>query len=272
VNKKANQETDWKYYPSKSNVQVYQYSDDPLAYEIYADFGEVEVLIKKLGLPLYHNRRYISAYFTGPNSPRTSNPLPRSFNNYTVEVFGIQVALPPLLRKKSKLWPTGPDIPKYMCEPIYWRESSQYGVHIWRTRIFDRPISILNPSPARPLSHPDPWDMYLEERWHPSGGLRWSINWSENLALRASKVCHFMQDALRILGYTKEKPKKWSKRRLSNPEEFINRLQDIYKIEMNRLESKPSQEIIAAGMGISRSTLARRLEEHHVTWPPDLFV
>lgn len=269
---KADTEVDEKYYPSRSNVQVYQYSDDPLAYEIWASFGKAEDLIKKLGLPLYHNRRYVSAYFTGSDSPRTSNPLPRSFTNYTVEIFGIKVSFPPLVKKKDKLWRNVPDIPKYMCDPIYWRESSKYGVHIWRTRVFDRPISVLNPSSAQPLSHPDPWDLYLEERWHPNGGIRWSINWSENLALSASKVSQFMQHALRILGYTKEKPKKWGKRKLSDPEEFLNKLLDIYKIEMNRLESKPSQRIIAAALGISRSTLERRLKEHHVTWPPDWFV
>ncbi len=257
-----------KCYPSSSDIQVFQYRDDPPAYEIGARFSGVEDLTRKLGVPFYHNRTYISAFFRGSTFPRVSNQLSKRFNNYTVEIFGFRVATSSLPKKPS-LWPIRPELPKYGREPILLRDSPQHEIHVWRTRVFNCQISVLNISPSRPLSHPEPWRLYLEERWHPSGGRQWSTNWNENLDLSTSQVSQFMQNALQILGYMEEKPKKWGNRRLSNRAEFISVLLDVFQKESNRLEKAPSQEIVAAGMGISRTTFYRRLKELEIPWPPE---
>jgi hypothetical protein len=196
-----------------------------------------------------------------------SNPiLSTNPTNYCVEKFGLRIEPFPVRNRKGKLTAPLGKASNFLIPPIYWSERSDYVIQVWRTRIFACPVTDVRPSLSKPVSDRH-WAMYLEESWHPNKGKARSLHWSEPRNHRISAVDQFKKDALRILDGAKQ-GRPLGTKKFSSKEEFIPKYREAYLKARRRGEN--GRQPVADELGISLSTLNRRLVDHDLTFTPDL--
>lgn len=253
-------------YPSVSDTLVFRYSDDPLAYAVKARFEGVSQLLTELRSPDAANRTYC-VKFTGVEGLLKTGDLPPRFKDYSVERFGLIVGTLTRLAGGGKLTPFIRDSRAFISQPSYWQERPNFLIQVWRTRVFAYPISQLRTSLSSPLSLSKPLGMYLEERWHPTRGKDRYLHWTQHNHRNNSKIEQFRRDALRVLEGVGTRGRPEGTKRYNSRDKFIREYKAAYSKAAQEGENEPSQYVVASVMGISVSTLRRRLSEFSITWP-----
>jgi hypothetical protein len=254
-----------KCYPSPSNIQVFKYRDDPISYEIKAGFEGVSSLIETLRAPHHFNRIYCLRIFSGAMSVPKSDESFKRFMGYTVEQFGLLMVPEFGIRGGADAGHTILKKSNYLCLPLYWSERPGYRVQVWRTRIFDCPLSKFPTSLSSPLG-PDRWiNLYMEERWHPNTGKKRSLTWYEHRCKSGGKIEQFRKDALLILG----DPIRTGRPKIhADPNIFLLEVRRKYEEIAESCKKDPTAPDVAFEMEVTLPTFNRRLKEYGIPWPP----
>lgn len=250
-------------YPSTSDIQVYRYLDKPPAYEIRAGYEGVRGLLEDLQAPSQFNKIYCVKLSSAEEFFKKGKLPSKRFLNYAIERFGLKIRVRGDVKN-----PIIPDSLIYVSQPSYWTETSDYLVQVWRTRIFALPVERIVTSLSKPLSLPKPLEIYFEETWHPTRGKARSLHWIYNRHRNNSKIEQFKRDALCILDGIPQLGRPRGPVKYSNPDEFIHTYEQVYRTLAKNNEDKVGQELVASKMGISVSTLQRRLKGKKRSDPP----
>jgi hypothetical protein len=256
-------------YPSMDDIQVFQYRDDPPAYEIRAGFHDVRDLIRELRSPHHYNKIYCVRWFGGEQTFESTKQSSRQSIHYAVEQFGLKLEPHPSSDSiLSEQMP--PDSPQYICQPMYWRESPDYLVQVWRSRVYACLLSDIHTNPSSPLGPVMPLMMCFEERWHPNLGKRQSLSWLEYKHGSKAVREEFTEVALSILGRAKKKGRPPGITKHANPHEFILKLKEAFLTATRLTDGEPSRTLVAAQMeDISLGTFRDRLRRFNIQWPPE---
>lgn len=255
-------------YPSTGDIKVFQYRDDPLAYEIRGGFKGITRLIQELGAPNHFNTTYCVRLSRTEEFVKAGSLPSNRFKNYTVERVGLKIEPLPSLKPGSKAKPFIKDSSLYVSQPSYWYERPDYLVQVWRTRVFAYPLERMQTSPSHPLSLDKPLGMYFEECWHPTRGKQRSIHWLAHWEGNHSKIEHFRRDALWIIEGQNKIGRPLGSKKYGNPQEFIRVYTKAYRIAAERRKGQPSQVLVVAEIeNLSLRTFQERLKDHKLPWP-----
>lgn len=252
-------------YPDVSDILVLRYRDNPPAYAIKARFEGISELIRELGSPHAVNRIYC-VRFSRVDELLTTPDLHTRFKNYSVERFGLNIGI---FASVNKLKPLIRDSAGFISQPSYWHERPNYLIQVWRTRVYASPISNIRTSLDKPLGVPNPFEMYLEERWHPTRGKDRYLHWLEHRHRNNSKVDQFRRDALLILQGARKRGRPLGTKAYNTREQFLLDYVEAYSTVARRTMGKPTQYLVVLEMEISVSALQRFLKEFDVPWPPE---
>ncbi len=186
----------------------------------------------------------------------------KRFLNYTIERFGLTIGPYPAVGSKGRLR-TIKDSKSYLNQPSYWYERPDYLVQVWRTRIFPSPIAHIGRRLSDPLTSRRQLMMYFEERWHPSRGTFRSLHWSAIRDSNNSKIDLFKRDALILDGISRIGRPPGTKK-LNVRDAFILKYKEARSIA--KRNGNLDQDFVAHELGISVSTLYRRLRDYHLKW------
>jgi hypothetical protein len=250
-------------YPNASDIKVFRYRDSPPAYQIWGGFDGVKQLIEELGAPNHVNKIYCVRLSSAEEFFKAGSLPSKRFLNYSVERFGLRIEAFPEVESKGRVQPLIKDSTLYLTQPSYWYERSDYLIQVWRIRVFASPVDSIHTSLSNPLTSTKPLRMYFEECWHPNRGKARSLHWLKSRNSN-SESDRFKEDALRILDGVKRKGRPPGTKKLIVPDEFIIRYEKACK-EIKRT-GQLNQDLVAYEMGISTSTLYRRLKDHHLSW------
>lgn len=255
-------------YPDASDIQVFRYKDAPPAYQMRATFGGIRRLLEDLDALEYDYGIFCVRYSSAEELFKAGRLPAKRFSNYSVERFGLRIEPFPVKSSGNKSRQPIRDSSIYLCQPSYWYERDDYLIQVWRTRIFARSVSSIHTSLSNPTTRLRYLGMYFEERWHPYRGKARSLHWTEPKNRSQSKIEQFKKDALLILDGTKNIGRPLGTKKLGSPAEFTLKYLEAYR-EVERV-GEPTKELVAGEMGISTSTLYRRLIDYKLSWPPSI--
>ncbi len=253
-----------RYFRRARALQVYQKRLNPPCYEIWPSFLGVKRLINDLDLPTNPKEMFFSKLIAGGDYAWAVNGNYGRYQNYAVEVFGLEMSgiLLNETCKRKKL----PDPRQYTTPPKYWFESPMELIQIWRTRVF-RSCSF-TPSTANPLTPYRPNFPYLEKRWHPNvADATFTLAGIEENSLAPAPLKRFYTDAYKILTSSRSRPgRPRGSGCYKNRQEFFKEVRDIYRKFVAQFGRRPLQKEVIVRMPVSVSSFKRYWSQTKLRW------
>jgi hypothetical protein len=233
--------------------EVYLEKNDPRIYAIQSGFEGARSLIRELEMPGDPAQLYFLGFFRGE---RFINK-----KGYVLEEFGLTTREP----GPYHVFYSRPGNTPY--RPRYWRLLGGRLVQVWRSRVLACNVQDIGTTLSNPFSPQNPNVMFFEETWHPNKGRSRMIGSIQNRRRSHTPDLNaFCQDALRILRYTTNNP---GLRDYSNAYRFFRDLEDSYTKLSKMSDRRPTMQMVAVEMRISRKTLRKYLDRFDIDWPPD---
>lgn len=221
----------------------YHYRRDPPRYIKCSLFEDVRDTVLALNMPPRLEDLYCSIVIGGGHFAGATGSTYRRYQEYTVELFGRKTEFP--YRQRKRKWPYLSQSP---VQPIYWHESPDDVIQIWRTRVFLCCLNKLAKSPSESMGGYFP---YFQETWHPTWpSTSISLNRVEKLGSRISWV-DFCSTAEQIRA--RGMPKIGRPGRFPTSQAFYEEVRKVFSELWTQNRSRPTQKEVAWKMSIKIS-------------------